>query len=86
MDETYISGPPRAQMERPWRTHPGPRWSVLAGPIQGLGETPPEGGATPEDTLVLPDLVVPAQMGRQPEIPLSAIPIPDTGGVVGIRR
>ncbi len=51
-----------------------------------LGEAPPEGEPTPEDTLVFPDLAVPAQLGLQPEKPLSAIPPPDTGGVVGTLR
>ena len=37
-----MQGPSRAQMERPCRAHPGPRWSAHAGSIQGLGEKPPD--------------------------------------------
>ena len=62
MYKTHISGPPRAQMERPctahpgptWsaqrpcRAHPGPRWSAHAGPIQGPGETPPDPDPDPD--------------------------------------
>ncbi|MBT8397297.1 MAG: putative glycoside hydrolase, partial [Gemmatimonadetes bacterium] len=46
-----------------------------------LGERPPETTPVPEDTLVLPGLVVPSEMGRSPSRTLPAIPIPDTGGV-----
>jgi hypothetical protein len=47
-----------------------------------LGETPPEGEATPEDTLVLPEMVAPTLGGQPPERTLPAIPLPDTGGVI----
>ena len=33
----------RAQMERPCRAHPGPRWSAHAGPIQGPDGAPMQG-------------------------------------------
>jgi hypothetical protein len=46
-----------------------------------LGETPPEGEAAPEDTLVLPELVAPTLGGRPERRTPPAIPLPDTGGV-----
>jgi hypothetical protein len=46
-----------------------------------LGETPPEGGSAPEDTLIIPDLVAPSLGGRPKEQTPPAVPIPDTGGV-----
>jgi hypothetical protein len=46
-----------------------------------LGETPPVGEATSEDTLILPDMVAPTIGGQPSERTLPAIPIPDTGGV-----
>ena len=47
-----MQGPSRAQMERPCRPHPGPRWSAHAGPVQGPGQTPPD---TDTDTDELSD-------------------------------
>ena len=40
INTTYISGPPRAQMECPWRAHPGPSWSAHGGTTQGPDGVP----------------------------------------------
>ncbi len=50
-----------------------------------LGEVAPHGGAMPEDTMVLPDLIAPDLVGRPKVKTLPAVPLPDTGGVGGIR-
>ena len=50
-----------------------------------LGEVPPE-GAVQKDTIVLPGLVVPVQVGQSKVKTLPAVPLPDTGGVGGIRQ
>ncbi len=49
--------------------------------FEALGEAPPHGDGTPEDTLLLPGLIAPSPPAGPRGNPLPAIPLPDTGGV-----